>query len=858
MKRARLFKIAVMSLFLLSAANEIPAKDTPPAAPETVALAKEGEARLPIVVAEGSDEKLFSLATELKGFLDRITGANFEVVTKPLAEAAAKSQGPAIVLGTRAQFPDLLSEPVKAEAFSWKESYRLVTQNGSLFLIGETELAVQDAVFDLLHTIGYRQFFPHPAWEIVPHLPDLTVAVDRTEEPGFATRYMFYANVTDKELIRIFGINKINSNYTQWRRKNRGQSPSVNSGHVWHRMAARHAQEFAAHPEWISGKQENPWTEPTNTDWKFRVENEDLRKVLRKDIRDTFDANPVLGTYSIDPTDGAGWPENSPIGTPSDQMVYLANDLVASLKDTYPDKKVAFYAYNHHSPPPTLKLEGNAIVNVATGFIRGGYTVPQLMREWKAKGAELGIRDYTNVFFGSWDLPGNQSYLGFSPEKAHDAIVEYYKDGARYWISESDAAWGAMGLGTYITFRTLWSPTNGPSTEELKNDFLTKSFGPVAETVRQFFEVIDPKNNPLLSSDLIGRMYDPLLAALKENQDPAVRVRLLQLLSYTRFSELMYQFRNAPAGPERIEAFRALGEWALRYRQDQMFDALGVFTRIGIYVNKRTGEENELTPTAEKLLARHEKFQPLPEDAFIKLATTRAKESLRMAFTPVVFSSELVRPDFSAKPAQEIYELTGRQTLLWLAEKPDSELQLTMRSFGKRPPGAAAIAVKITHVDDVLDAPCDAQEITPDGAWHTVTLRPAMPGLHKVEILDPTSYLEIKWPSGTPLVFPFTQVLHGMPRAKDVPYSGWISIPAKADRVAGYSEAPAGKILNDSGKVLHDFAKRKGPNYFDVKIKPSDESRVFKLEGMTGKIMLMTTPPYMARSPDELLVPKTE
>ncbi len=836
-------------LLLLALAASLPLS-TLSADPKPVVLTKNGKARMPIVLAPQSSEEILKLANELHSYLERITGAKFEVT--------AKQQTPAIILGTRAQLPGILDEPVKTEAPTWGERYRLVTKNRSLYLVGETERAVQNAVFDLLHTIGYRQFFPHPAWEIVPNIPDLTIAVDRVEEPGFAARYMFYGSETDKKLIKIFGINKINSNYTQWRRKNRGQSVTVNSGHVWHRMAARHAGEFAAHPEWISGKQEKPWTEPTNTDWKFRVENEDLRKVLRKDIRDAFDDRPEVLTYSIDPTDGAGWPENSPIGTPSDQMVYLANDLLASIKDKYPDKKVAFYAYNLHSPPPTLQLDGNTIVNVATGFIRGGYTVPQLMREWKAKGAELGIRDYTNVFFGSWDLPGNQTYLGFSPDKAHDKIAEYYKDGARYWISESDAAWGAMGLGTYITFRTLWSPTNGPTTEELKNDFLTKSFGPVAETVRQFFDVIDPKNKPLLSSDLIGRMYDPLLAALKKNQDPAVRVRLLQLLSYTRFSELMYEFRNAPVGPERNEAFRALGEWALRYRQDQMFYSLGVFTRIGIYVNKRTGELSDVAPIAEKLLAQHEAFQPLPEDAFIKLATTRAKESLRMEFTPVVFSSELVRPEFPANPAQETYELTGLQTLLWLAEKPDSELELTMRSFGKRPPGAPPINIKITHVDDVLDLPADTKEIAADGEWHTVKLRPNMAGLHKVEILDPTSYLEMKWPSGTPLVFPFRQVLHGMPRAKEVPYSGWIYIPAKAGRIAGYSEAPAGNILDDAGKVLHDFAKGKSPNYFDVKIQPSDEPRVFKLEGMKGKIMLMTTPPYMARSPEEMLVPKTE
>ncbi len=581
-------------------------------ATESVVLAEGGKARMPIVIPAQPSERMRRLADELDGHLERITGAPFEIVTQ--------MQKSAIVLGMRTQFPELLSEPVKAEAATWRERYRIVTKDGSLHLIGETELAVQNAVFDLLHTLGYRQFFPHPAWETVPQIPAPAVSVDRVEEPGFATRTLFYGSLTDKRLENIFGYRKINSLFGQWRRKNRSQSMSINTGHSWHRIAARYAADFAAHPEWISGKQNLPWKAPDNKDWKFRVENEGLRKILRQDIAATFAAHPEIETYSIDPTDGGGWPKQSPIGTPSDQMVYLANDLLASIKDKHPGKKIAFYAYHMHSPPPSLQLEGNAIVNVATGFIRGGHTVSQLMRDWKAKGAELGVRDYVNVFFGSWDLPGNRTYLGFSPDNARDHISQYYNDGARYWIAESDEAWGAIGLGTYITFSTLWSPVHGPSVDELKTDFLTRSFGPVAETTRPFFEVIDPKNKPLLSAELISRMYAPLLAALKASQDAAVRTRLLQLVAYTRFVELMHQFRNA-SGSERIAAFHKLGEWALRYRHEQMFSALGVFTRIGLYEDKKTGKANELTPTAEELLSHHEDLLPLAENELIQLAS---------------------------------------------------------------------------------------------------------------------------------------------------------------------------------------------------------------------------------------------
>ena len=49
--------------------------------------------------------------------------------------------------------------------------------------------------------------------------------------------------------------------------------------------------------------------------------------------------------------------------------------------------------HNEHSPPPRLKVHPRVVVSVATGFIRGGYTVDQLLDGWHRQGAALGIRE---------------------------------------------------------------------------------------------------------------------------------------------------------------------------------------------------------------------------------------------------------------------------------------------------------------------------------------------------------------------------------------------------------------------------------------------------------------------------------
>ena len=48
------------------------------------------------------------------------------------------------------------------------------------------------AVWDFLHRLGYRQFFPGETWEVVPSAPDLGLAVDARERPSFHARRIWY------------------------------------------------------------------------------------------------------------------------------------------------------------------------------------------------------------------------------------------------------------------------------------------------------------------------------------------------------------------------------------------------------------------------------------------------------------------------------------------------------------------------------------------------------------------------------------------------------------------------------------------------------------------------------------------
>src|SRR5699024_1619461 len=120
----------------------------------------------------------------------------------------------------------------------------------------------------------------------------------------------------------------------------------------------------------------------------------------------------------------------------------------------------------------------------------------------------LGMREYYSVHPWDRDLPGRAR--GANLDYLRKSIVEFHAAKARFMSAESSDNWGPNGLGYYIAARMLWDVDEAQSVEALKQDFLTRAFGTASEPMAEFYSLIDGANRPLLSSDLIGRMYRQL------------------------------------------------------------------------------------------------------------------------------------------------------------------------------------------------------------------------------------------------------------------------------------------------------------------------------------------------------------
>ena len=468
-------------------------------------LAGGGEALQPVIVAAGASDRTKTAAATLADYLSRITGATFRV------DVGDGSQG--IVIGRGLDYPTLVT-PAFLDDAEHREEYVLRSGPRRLLVLGATDLAVEDAVWDLLGRVGYRQYFASPTWEVIPHLTELAIDLDERTAPDYLARRIWYG----------FGTWDYNREpYDDWCAKNRClQGVELRTGHSYDGLVKALKPEFEAHPEywpWIDGKRQQ-FNKPC-------LGNPAVRRLIVDYAVGQFEQDPSLDSISMDPSDGGHWCECdacAELGSVSDRVVTLANEVAAAVNARFPGKLVGMYAYNYHSPPPDIEVDPRVVVSVATAFIKGGLRLDDLLAGWSRHGATLGIREYYSVNTWDRDMPavargGNLAYLART-------IPEFRAKGARFLSAESSDNWGPNGLGYWLAAQMMWNVDEAGRLDELVDDFLTHAFGPAAEPMRTFYEQLDGGRPHRVIDDQLGRMFQALDAARKLADSPEIRTRL--------------------------------------------------------------------------------------------------------------------------------------------------------------------------------------------------------------------------------------------------------------------------------------------------------------------------------------------
>jgi hypothetical protein len=781
------------------------------------AVAEKGRALTSIVISVEAGEETKLLARDLADGLHQITGGDFEIKT------GDASLG--VFVGTADEWPDILPPVAAGESPNFaREDYVLKSEESQLWIVGRTGIGLQNAVWDFLHRLGFRQYYPGKNWEIWPHSPDLTVSLDAFETPDFYHRIL-RPNRDWPENQEVF---------EQWAVRNRMVSGfKLSSGHSYQAIIARNPEFFEAHPETLAV------SKASKSHVKFDPSHPALLQLVAEDSLRQLEKNPTADSISMEPSDLGGWRQDSPLGSPSNQALTLANYVARAIRERFPDVKIGMHAYSEHSLPPDIEVDPGVVITAATSFISGGKTIDEILEGWKAKGAALGIREYLSILkeFPGQSRSTDLTYLTTSIPNFHNA-------GARFWQSEGSNGFGTHGLGYYVASRLLWNTEEAARRDAIKQDFLQRSFGPAAPEMQPYFDrCLLAEGRPMMSSDLIGRMYRHLDKALKKSDSPAITARLLDYVIYTRCIELWFAWESTKSS-EKMAAYEALYRFAYRTRHSHMVNSMWHLTRE--------------IPTRQrfKLAPEWKSDEPVTDDELHLILREGIAANAVNGIEPVGFSLNLVplAPTGGAPPHQAPPPILvrGPTPLYYYADKAGADFEVTVNGANTyRNRGPVRIRMFSDQNPDAGE-PVATAEAPADKADHTLKMRSAYAGLHRVELSDSGGGTNLSWPPGQRVVF----VASAEENFRLVSTSNFvIFVPQGTASIGGYAESLAGILRQPDGRTAFTFQQMDKPGYFSVPTPPDKTGTCWQLSGMRGKKTLLTVPPYMARSPAELLVP---
>jgi hypothetical protein len=782
-----------------------------------------------ISIAPSASETVRRAAAELALVLAEMTGQPFEI-----RDVLAANATRGIVLGTARELPQLASDLPAGE---WRDEEAFVVRSEAqrLLLVAATDRGVPHAVWDFLHQLGYRRYFPGAAWQIVPRLAELEIRTLRSCRPALHERSLWYGagDWPDGE-----------PDFAQWSRENRLGGVEIETGHRYAAIVKKHAAEFAAHPEYLA--------RGDASSAKFCVSESGLVELVKRDAARHFEAEPGRLSISMEPSDGGGWDGcegDAVLGTPSNRALALANAVAASSNvDPLRPRYVGMYAYHEHAPPPSLRVHPNVVVFAANGFLPAGLDVFQVLRGWQAAGERhggtlLGVREYLSVSPWDRDLPGLA--LASSPREVSEAIADYYRVGVRFFKAEAGDGWGPHGLGYWTAAGTLWTADNPAPVEHYVEDFLGRAFRGAAAPLRDFYDRIDGASGPLLGPELVGELYRDLARARALEPSLAVQHRIGQLARYLHYLDLWLAYDTAQP-PARQEHFEALMRYTYAIRRDHMIHSFGLRRdlamrdrRVSAPANLRWREPDG-DPWRDGAALTDEDVE-----GWIREGVTRPRLPASPGDAPPRVLA-LARPEAKSDgPATTQLMIRGSQRLQLVFAAPGS-LKLAVRSGIVR----QVTAVRVELCEAVAHVRCETRLVPADRAAHDLEFSLPRAGHYTLHLQDFGQGTYLAWPSDTPLA------LHATARERPRLHGRWslyLHVPRGTRELLVYSSGGAGLLLDAAGQTAHEFDR--SPGVVRVPVPEGMDGACWKFHVNQGVRLPLNVPPWLQASPHSLVRP---
>ncbi|NLO36344.1 MAG: DUF4838 domain-containing protein [Clostridiaceae bacterium] len=459
-------------------------------------IAKANTAVMTIVLSQQVGPQENNAAKELLYYLERITGACFEIEK---AASAAAMPKPAIALGEAALWLGL-DEPRGLG----EDGFVIRTLGDSLALYGGRR-GILYAAYELLEQLGCRFFTP--LCEKVPTCENLALPeLDCRQVPALEYRYHNYKDFTAHPSFavkrRINGPVPIDEDWG-------GHLAYAWFVHTFERNILDPAEVFDAHPEYFSLVDGKRLRERT----QLCLTNPDVLRITIEKVKKALAENPQCRLISVSQND---WNNNCTCdscrkidaeeGSSAGSLIWFVNQVAEAVEKDFPDAVIDTLAYQYSRPAPRqIRPRHNVCVRLcsiescfmhpfetcdddARAVKRPDGTSSRFitdLQDWAKVCNRLYIWDYTTCFahypmpFPNWNVlqPNMQAFVRNNVKGVFEQAC--------------GAAGGSTDLNelrAYLLAKLLWDPDC--DLEAHMQDFLNAFYGAAGPEIRRYIRLL--------------------------------------------------------------------------------------------------------------------------------------------------------------------------------------------------------------------------------------------------------------------------------------------------------------------------------------------------------------------------------
>lgn len=515
-------------------------------------IAKNGKARVVIVVDPSATATEFYAARELAANLQQITGASFEIQTNTRAPKRAILVGPGTA--ARAVFKDVPFDKLGNEELVMR------ARGGRLLLAGGRPRGTLYAASRFLQEqCGVRWWTPWAG--TIPKQPVLKVgSLNIREKPAFEYREPFWFTAFDADWA--------------WHNECNGNSfpiPPDQGGHIIYKGFVHTSyalvppdKYFSSHPEWfslINGKRVGSGAQLCLTDPQLR---DFVVERVREWLRESPDANIVSVSQNDNtrPCECANCRAlDEAEGSSSGSMLAFVNYVAEKIQPEFPNVAIDTLAYQYtRKPPKTIRPRPNVIVRLCS--IECNFREPldgpsnasfaNDIRGWSDIADRLYVWDYVTDFHAY--VQPHPNWFAMGPNlrffAAHH-VKGVFEEGA-YQSYGSEMA----EMRAWVLAQLMWNPQQDDRAliREFLNGYYGRDAGPI---IWQYLELLN---------DASQGYY---LTCGSPTDAP-----FLQFKTLAQAEKLWQQAEQAVAGNDELLARVRLGHLPVRYVWLARWDAL--------------------------------------------------------------------------------------------------------------------------------------------------------------------------------------------------------------------------------------------------------------------------------------------